>query len=80
MLACAHCGQRLGAGATGYRRGCCELELSLAEIGSEFLPPAVEVGEALCLRRYLCPGCGSVLDAEIGRPQDEPSIDLQLLD
>ncbi|MBK7948144.1 MAG: hydantoinase B/oxoprolinase family protein [Deltaproteobacteria bacterium] len=79
-LACAGCGQRLGAGSAGYRRGCCELELPLGEIGSEFLSPADEIGEALCLRRYLCPGCGSVLDAEVCRPQDEPSLDLQLLD
>lgn len=80
VLACAHCGQRLGAGVDGYRRGCCELDLPLAEIGSEFLSPADEIGEALVLRRYLCPGCGSVLDSELRRPQDEPSVDLRLLD
>lgn len=79
-LVCARCGHRLGAGASGYRRGCCELELLLEAIGSEFLPPTAEVGEALCLRRYLCPGCGVVLDAEICRPRDEPSVDVQLLD
>ena len=80
MLACAHCGRGLGAGASGYRSGCCELDLPLAEIGREFLSPADEIGEPLVLRRYLCPGCGSVLDSEVRRPTDPPSQDLRLLD
>jgi N-methylhydantoinase B len=79
-FACARCGHGLGPGERGYREGCCELDLPLEKISELFLSPADDIGEALCFRRFLCPGCGRVLDAQICRPEDEPFADVRLID
>jgi N-methylhydantoinase B len=76
---CASCEQPLAKPAGAYRRGCCELDLPLGEISNEFLSPIDEVGEALVFRRFLCPGCGAVVDSQICRPADEPFEDVALL-
>lgn len=75
-LACSHCSQILGDGASGYRTGCAELEITLPSISPYFGAPESQVDDALVFRRYLCPGCGSALDGEICRPQDHPVDDL----
>ena len=79
-FACARCDQGLGVATQSYRHGCCELDLPLGEVSRHFLSPVDEVGEALCFRRFLCPGCGTVIDSQICRPQDAPFEDVELLD
>ena len=79
QVGCASCGQILGHGAGGYRPGCAELDVDLADLGSSFTDPEQETGERLVFRRYLCPSCGIALDGQICRPDDLPYVDVALL-
>ena len=75
---CANCGQALGSTTVGYRQGCCELEVSLADLGDLFTDPQAETGVELVFRRYLCPACGLGLESEICRPDDKPEWDVRI--
>jgi N-methylhydantoinase B len=79
LLGCARCGQVLAESDSGYRLGCLELDLPLEAISTDFLSPIDEVDEPLCFRRYLCPGCGTVIDGQICRPSDTPFEDVRVL-
>ena len=76
--ACGHCGKLLAGAGGSYRRGCRELEDEMTELSEFHLDPAVQAGQQLVLRRYLCPACALALDAELCRPEDPPYPDLTL--
>lgn len=78
-LCCADCGEPLAERHGAYRHGCAELEVSLPSISPLFGDPSTQVDAELVLRQYLCPGCGLILDAEICRPEDDPTADLEVL-
>ena len=77
-LACAHCGQRLAAAGGSYRLGCCELDVAMDSISELFLSPHDETGEDMLLRCFVCPGCATVLDTQLCKPEDEPYRDVAL--
>lgn len=71
QLCCAECREVLGTPSEGYRNGCGWLQMELGQIDPVvFLDPGTQVDERLVLRHYACPGCGSLLDADICRPDD----------
>jgi N-methylhydantoinase B len=78
-LCCSGCGQALADVAASYRLGCAELEQTLPSISPLFGDPSTQVAATLVLRQYLCTGCGLILDSEICRPEDEPTVDLEVL-
>lgn len=78
LLGCRECGQALAPREGNYRLGARRLELSLVELGANFLDPAQQVGHELIFRSYLCPGCGVALDGEVCKPNDEPVWDVRL--
>jgi N-methylhydantoinase B len=77
-LGCAHCGHLLAPVDGNYRLGTFELEMPMSEVGAHFIEPRVHTGEDLIWRSYLCPGCGTALDGDICRPDDEPVWDVRL--
>jgi N-methylhydantoinase B len=77
VMGCARCGQGLGAATEGYRPGCSELEIPLADFGPLFTDPKTETGVDLVFRRYLCPACGVALEGEICRKDDDPQWDVR---
>jgi N-methylhydantoinase B len=80
VLSCDSCGEPLCAKTGSYRLGCAELEQELPSISPLFGDPSTQVDATLVLRQYVCPGCGSILDGEICRPEDEPTLDLEVFD
>jgi N-methylhydantoinase B len=77
-LACAHCSQVLAPRAGNYRLGASRLELSMTDLGANFLDPQQQVGHTLIFRSYLCPSCGTALDGEVCKPTDPPHHDVRL--
>jgi N-methylhydantoinase B len=77
VMGCARCGRGLGPAAVGYRPGCCEQEIPLADFGPLFTDPKTETGVDLVFRRYLCPSCGVALEGEICRRDDQPEWDVR---
>lgn len=78
VLGCAHCNRALGQAEAGYREGCGELEVLLADFGPLFTDPKTEIGVDLVFRRYICPSCGAALESEICRSEDEPEWDVRI--
>jgi N-methylhydantoinase B len=78
VFACVRCGQILADAAETYRYGCAELDGELSSISELHLSPEEETGQHLVVRRYLCPSCGALLDANICRPEDLPFDDAHL--
>ncbi len=79
-LCCHHCSQGLTGLHGNYRRGAAELETRLPDLSPFFGDPTTQVSSEVIYRQYLCPGCGSLLDAEICQPEDEPSQDVEVLE
>lgn len=78
-LDCSACGHALAPVDGNYRLGVAVIEDPLADIDPHvFLDPLTQVDEEVVLRRYLCPGCGLALDADIVRPNDEIFQDVQI--
>ncbi len=78
-FACVRCGQLLANAAETYRYGCRELDREMTSISEHHTSPQDETGQNLVVRCYLCPSCGSVLDANICRPEDLPFDDVHLV-
>jgi hypothetical protein len=78
VLSCAHCAQALSPRAEHYRLGCAELETPLPAISPLFGDPSTQIDGTLVWRQYLCPSCGGLLDGELCRPTDEPTLDLEV--
>jgi N-methylhydantoinase B len=78
-FACARCGQLLANAAETYRYGCRELDREMTSISEHHTSPMDETGQNLVVRCYLCPSCGSVLDANVCRPDDLPFDDVHLV-
>jgi N-methylhydantoinase B len=78
MFCCAFCGWLLGPIGEGYRSGCSEMEIALADLGPIFMDPRQETGEDLVFRQYLCPACGIALDGEVCRRGDGVWCDVRL--
>jgi predicted RNA-binding Zn-ribbon protein involved in translation (DUF1610 family) len=78
-FACGRCGQLLANAAETYRYGCRELDREMTAISEFHTSPQDETGQNLVVRCYLCPSCGSVLDANICRPEDLPFDDVHLV-
>lgn len=65
-ILCARCSHALGAVATNWKE---KAALTTVPVGS--LPGATSSVEAkVVLRRFSCPGCGSLLDTETAMPDD----------
>ncbi|HEX7096998.1 MAG TPA: hydantoinase B/oxoprolinase family protein, partial [Acidimicrobiales bacterium] len=79
LLVCRRCHAPLGDGHHGYRRGCAKLDMDLEDIGPYYTSPRDEVQVRLVYRQYLCPRCGSIVDGDVCRAEDEPYNDLRLL-
>jgi N-methylhydantoinase B len=78
-LACASCRRLLADEPTRYRWGCLELEMTLPSISERmFIDPVEQTGVELVFRHYVCPGCGTAIDGEICRPEDEPTDDVRI--
>lgn len=70
-LGCAHCRRELAPLTGNFRLGSAWLQQPLTELGTHFTDPKEQVGHELVWRSYLCPGCGTALDGEVCRPDDE---------
>jgi N-methylhydantoinase B len=80
-LACAACHRGLASGLGDYRQGAALIEDRLPEIDPRvFIDPLDQVDEELVLRRYLCPGCGYALDADIVKLNDPLFRDVELVE
>jgi N-methylhydantoinase B len=78
-LVCASCHHGLAPVLGDYRQGVAVLDERLTDIDPGlFVDPLDQVDHDLLLRRYLCPGCGLGLDADIVRPDDPLFQDVQL--
>jgi N-methylhydantoinase B len=78
ILGCARCGQELSTEEGNYRLGAAELEREVEELGPHFVDPEPQVGVKMIWRTYLCPDCGTSLDGELCRPEDEPYWDVRM--
>ena len=78
LLGCRECGHALAPREGNYRLGASRLELKLPELGATFIDPAEQVGHEMIFRSFLCPGCGTALDGEVCKPDDEPVWDVRL--
>lgn len=61
---CARCEERLGAAREDFRMGCLVEEIDPSEAGP-IRGEAYGTGRVV-LRRFVCPGCGRQLEAEVG--------------
>jgi acetone carboxylase gamma subunit len=73
-VTCGACGQTLGKATENWKPNAVLSEQALSELGSPYT-----VTETLVLRRFLCPGCGALLDSETALPED-PILEDKLLD
>lgn len=65
-ILCARCSHALSAVATNWKR-----KAALTTVPLKSLPGAGSAVEAqVVLRRFACPGCGSLLDTETAMPDD----------
>ena len=75
---CAHCSRELAPLDASYRLGTAWLEIPAVALGAHFTDPLTQVGTELVWRSFLCPGCGTALDGEFCRPDDEPTWDVRI--
>lgn len=69
-IVCADCGHALAAAGTPWKRNA-----ALTSVAVKELPGAASAVDAqVVLRRFACPGCGSLLDTETALPED-PFLD-----
>lgn len=64
-FACAECGTDLGDAADSYKNGCLSRERDLAESNLLTVAPARWVDDPVVLREFYCPGCATILDADV---------------
>lgn len=69
-IACAGCGQVLGPGGQPWKQAATLSETPMR--GAAGAP--YSAAEDALLRRFLCPGCGTLLDSETALPGD-PFLD-----
>lgn len=75
---CAHCRHELAPMDASYRLGTAWLEIPAVALGAHFTDPLAHVGTELVWRSFLCPACGTALDGEFCRPDDEPTWDVRI--
>jgi acetone carboxylase gamma subunit len=69
-IVCAQCSHALAAAGTAWKH-----KAALTTVALTSLPGAGSAVEArVVLRRFACPGCGSLLDTETAMPED-PFLD-----
>lgn len=69
-IVCADCGHALADAGTPWKQNA-----ALTSVSVKDLPGAASAVEArVVLRRFACPGCGSLLDTETALPED-PFLD-----
>jgi N-methylhydantoinase B len=78
QLLCRSCRTPLGNGSESYKRYASTLEQPLTAANSCIEDPELWVDDPLVLRLFLCPGCGTLLEVEVARPEDPPIDDVVL--
>jgi N-methylhydantoinase B len=74
QLCCRDCRTPLGDGSESYKQYAATLQQPLPAANSCIEDPGFWVDDPLVLRSFLCPGCGTLLELEIARP-DDPAIE-----
>ncbi len=77
-LLCRRCRTSLGDGSESYKHYAATIEQPLADAGERIDDPAYWVDDPLVLCSFVCPGCGTLLELEVARPDDKPIEDVLL--
>ncbi len=64
-ICCSHCDHKLDDQEKNWKYAANLDEQNLRELGSPY-----STGDKVSLRKFSCPGCGSLLDSEIAMPED----------
>jgi N-methylhydantoinase B len=75
---CQRCEASLGPATENYKLTALIEELPVSEANRHIGDPQRYVDERLVWRRFYCPGCAVILDAEIARATDPPLWDIEL--
>jgi N-methylhydantoinase B len=75
---CRECGWVVAPATVNYKEHSLYVEQSLPEIDPLFVDPLSQSDETVICRSYLCPGCGTLFDSLLCRPQDGALWDVQL--
>jgi acetone carboxylase gamma subunit len=65
-IRCARCGHALAPGGSPWKPAAAMREVPMNGVGGQ----AYTSGAQVVLRRFSCPGCGSLLDTETALPGD----------
>ncbi len=76
---CVRCEHSLGAAADNYKLSAAIEQTELSEANRHIGDPARYVDEPMVLRRFYCPGCGTLLDTEVARRVDPPLHDIEIV-
>ncbi|HVX31547.1 MAG TPA: acetone carboxylase subunit gamma [Solirubrobacterales bacterium] len=75
---CLRCEQSLGAATENYKLSAAIEQVELSEGNRYIGDPGRYVDERMVLRRFYCPGCGTLLDTEVARQDDPPLHDIEI--
>ena len=78
-VACTECYADLGANGADVKRNCHVVDEPIAESNILIRDPALHVDAPVRLRRFFCPTCGSLIDAEIVVGDAPPNVDFELV-
>jgi acetone carboxylase gamma subunit len=77
-IRCRRCGHVLGPDDCNYKLGTLMIERPLQDANPYVGDAARYVDADVQLRQYVCPGCGVLLDNEVGRVGDPPIWDINV--
>jgi N-methylhydantoinase B len=75
---CAHCGERLGTFDTHALEHALVHARPIPELGERFTDPAIFIDDEVQWRELYCPGCATLLGAEVARVEDPILHDAEL--
>jgi acetone carboxylase gamma subunit len=77
-IRCRGCGHVLGPADRNFKLGALVRERPLAEASPETRDPAIYTGSTVVHREFICPGCGTLLQAEVAVDGAPPQWDVRV--
>ena len=78
QIRCRSCGHQFGPSTRNYKLGALVRELPITEANPELRDPAIYTDSSVTFRQFICPGCGTLLQAEIAVDGAPPQWDIRV--